>query len=148
MPHACAPPYHQGSGSHGQLFRPFGAYKHGVAVDSSHMCCVELALRRVLCTRLSSKGLLQTTLSVRMSDGYAMLMSSNKGETAVHGYMVGSQPVTAKIGLLICGLVNNQISFTLLIFVRRLFLLIKSILLKTLRLQNSRFFSQNCFGVA
>ena len=101
------------------------------------MCCVELALRRV---RLSSKGLLQTTLSVQMSDGYAMLMSSNKGETAVHGYMVGSQPVTAKIGLLICGLVNNQISFTLLIFVRRLFFLIKSILLKTLRLQNSRFF--------
>lgn len=67
-------------------------------------------------------------------------MSSNKGGTAVHGYVVGSQPVTAKIGLLICGLVNNQISFTLLIFVRRWFLLIKSILLKTLRLQNSRVF--------
>ena len=34
---------------------------------------------------LSSEGLLKTALAVQRSDGYAMLMSPNKGETAVHG---------------------------------------------------------------
>ena len=32
LPHACAQPYHAGSGSHGQLFRPTGAQQHGIAV--------------------------------------------------------------------------------------------------------------------
>ena len=32
--HTCAQPYHPGSGSHGQLFRPFGAHQHGIAVGS------------------------------------------------------------------------------------------------------------------
>ena len=34
---------------------------------------------------LGSKGPLRTALSVQRSDGYALLMSPNKGETAVHG---------------------------------------------------------------
>ena len=33
VPHACAQPYHSGSGSHGQLFRPF-AHQHCIAVGS------------------------------------------------------------------------------------------------------------------
>ena len=52
---------------------------------SSHMCCVELMLKGVLCTCLTIKGLLKTlTLSIQRSDGYAVLMSPNKGKTAVH----------------------------------------------------------------
>jgi len=67
VPHACSQPYHQGSGSHGQLF-PLG-----------DMWCVELAIRGVLCTGLGSKGLLKTALYVERSDVYAMLMSPNMG---------------------------------------------------------------------
>ena len=50
--------------------------------NSSHMCCVELAL-----TELASagKGLLYTGFPRSMTDGYAILMSPSKGETAVHG---------------------------------------------------------------
>ena len=52
---------------------------------SSHMCCVELMLKGVLCTCLTIKGLVKTlTLSIQRSDGYAVLMSPNKGKTAVH----------------------------------------------------------------
>ena len=52
---------------------------------SSHMCCVELMLKGVLCSCLTIKGLLKTlTLSIQRSDGYAVLMSPNKGKTAVH----------------------------------------------------------------
>ena len=51
----CARPYHPGSGSHDQLFR------------------------------LGSKGPLKTALTAQRSNGYAMLMSPKKGETAVHG---------------------------------------------------------------
>ena len=32
VPHVCAQPYHPGSGSHGQLFRPYWAHQHGIAV--------------------------------------------------------------------------------------------------------------------
>ena len=52
---------------------------------SSHMSCVELVLKGVLCTCLTSKEPLKTlTLSIQRSDGYAVLMSPNKGKTAVH----------------------------------------------------------------
>ena len=75
VPHACAQPYHPGSGSHGQLFRPYWSQrtftaevsakhsfkKHSFtripwencrAVPSQqlHMCYVELALKGVLCS--------------------------------------------------------------------------------------------------
>ena len=50
--------------------------------NSSHMCCVELTL-----TGLASagKGFLYTGFPLSLTDGYAMLMSPSKGETAVHG---------------------------------------------------------------
>ena len=56
---------------------------------SSHMCYVELVLKGVLLhlpdTNDTSKELLKTlTLSIQRSDGYAVLMSPNKGKTAVH----------------------------------------------------------------
>jgi len=41
----------------------------------------------------SSKGPLKTALSVQRSEGYAMLMSLNKGETAVHGDSVRKHKV-------------------------------------------------------
>ena len=85
VPNTCAQPYHPGSGSHGQLFRPswassawhsrrakIGLYRQirliylpstcrrRTAVQfpatSSHMCCAELALKRVLSTRFGSNG--------------------------------------------------------------------------------------------
>ena len=49
------------------------------------MCCMELVLKRVLCTRLGSKGPLTDSLFIQRPDRHAMLMSPNKGETAVHG---------------------------------------------------------------
>ena len=45
--------------------------------NSSHMCCVELALKRLAS---ADKGFPQSLI-----DGYAMLMSPSKGKTAVHG---------------------------------------------------------------
>ena len=45
--------------------------------NSSHKRCVELTLKGVLCTRLA--------WPVNRPDGNTMLMSPNKGETAVHG---------------------------------------------------------------
>ena len=47
--------------------------------NSSHKRCVELTLKGVLCTRL------QLAWPVHRPDGNTMLMSPNKGETAVHG---------------------------------------------------------------
>ena len=44
------------------------------------MCCVELALTGVLCTRLGT-GI----FPVQEPDGYSMLMSPNEGKTAVQG---------------------------------------------------------------
>ena len=32
VPHARAEPYRPGNGSHGQLFRPYWAHQHGIAV--------------------------------------------------------------------------------------------------------------------
>ena len=49
------------------------------------MCCMELVLKRVLCTRLGSKGPLTDSLFIQRPDRHAMLMSPNKDETAVHG---------------------------------------------------------------
>ena len=49
--------------------------------NSSHMCCVELALKG---NRLGRKGFFQG-FSGSLTDGYAMLMSPSKGKTAVHG---------------------------------------------------------------
>ena len=51
--------------------------------SSSHMCCVELALKRLA---LAGKGLLYTGFPWSLTDGYAMLMSPSKGKTAVCGY--------------------------------------------------------------
>ena len=45
--------------------------------NSSHMCCVELAL---IGLASAGKGFPRS-----LTDGYAMLMSPSKGETAVHG---------------------------------------------------------------
>ena len=45
--------------------------------NSSHMCCVELALKGLASAR---KGLARS-----LTDYYAVLMSPSKGETAVHG---------------------------------------------------------------
>ena len=50
--------------------------------NSSHMCCVELALKGLA---LAVKGLLHTGFPRSLTDGYAMLMSPNKSETALHG---------------------------------------------------------------
>ena len=96
VPHACAQPYHPGSGSHGQLFRPYwgslawhsrrvneqGKFPCKVTAlrfpaNSLHKCCVELSLKGVLArTRLSSKGLWYTGIfPVHLPVGYAMLMS-------------------------------------------------------------------------
>ena len=44
------------------------------------MCCVELALDRLPCTHLGSKGFLRRGFSP-----FAMLVGPNKGETAVCG---------------------------------------------------------------
>ena len=49
----------------------------------SHMCCVELALKRLASV---GKGLLHTGFPRSLTDGYALLMSPSKGETAVHGF--------------------------------------------------------------
>ena len=45
--------------------------------NSSHTCCVELALKGLAS---AGKGLARS-----LTDGYAMLMSPSKGETAIHG---------------------------------------------------------------
>ena len=49
--------------------------------NSSHMCCVELALKVLT----SSGNGLHTGFPWSLTDGYAMLMSPSKGKTAVHG---------------------------------------------------------------
>ena len=51
--------------------------------NSSHMYCVELSLKGVTS---AVKGLSYTgNFPVHRHDGYAILMSPNKGETAIHG---------------------------------------------------------------
>ena len=47
------------------------------------MCCVELALKGLAS---AGKGPLHTSFTQSLTDGYAMLMSPSKGETAVHGF--------------------------------------------------------------
>ena len=49
---------------------------------SSYMCCLRLGLKGVAS---EGKGVIYTGFSRSLSDGYAMLMSPSKGETAVHG---------------------------------------------------------------
>ena len=46
------------------------------------VCGVELAL---ISLASAGKGLLQTGFPLSLTDGYAILMSPSKGETAVHG---------------------------------------------------------------
>jgi len=46
------------------------------------MSCVELALKGLA---LAVKGLLHMGFPCSLTDGYAMLMSPNKSETALHG---------------------------------------------------------------
>ena len=50
--------------------------------NSSHMCCVELALKGLA---TAGKGLFYTGFPRSLTDGYAMLMSPSKGEKAAHG---------------------------------------------------------------
>ena len=66
LPHAC----------HGRTAVRFPA-------NISHMCCVELALKGLAS---AGKGLLHTSFPRSLTDGYAMLMSPSKCETAVHGF--------------------------------------------------------------
>ena len=62
--------------------------------NSSHKYCVELVLSGKLCTRLGSKGsLIHKDFPFHEPDGYAMLMSPNKGKTAVHGCHPGDMAV-------------------------------------------------------
>ena len=49
----------------------------------SRMCSVELALKGLTS---AGKGLLHTSFPRSLTDGYAMLMSPSKGETAVDGF--------------------------------------------------------------
>ena len=51
--------------------------------NSSHMSCVELALKGL---PLACRVFLYVGFPWPWTDGYAMLMSPRKGETAVHGY--------------------------------------------------------------
>ena len=53
-----------------------------IPANSSHMCCVELTLKGLAS---AGKGLLCTGFPRSLADGYVMLMSPIKGETAVHG---------------------------------------------------------------
>ena len=53
-----------------------------IPANSSHMCCVELALKGLAS---AGKGPLYTGFPRSLTDGYVMLMSPIKGETAVHG---------------------------------------------------------------
>ena len=50
--------------------------------NSSHKCRVELALKGLVS---AGKGVLYTSLRQSLTKGYAMLMCSSNGETAVHG---------------------------------------------------------------
>ena len=88
---------------------------------SSHMCCVELALKEVLCTRLGSEG--QTTyiglLVLFLPNGYPMLMRPNKAETAIHGchcpgvMAVRMRKVLARpwVGVRVCHLLLSLLPF-------------------------------------
>ena len=49
--------------------------------NSSHMCCVELGLKELA---TAGKGLFYMGFRGSLTDGYAMLMSPSKGETAAH----------------------------------------------------------------
>ena len=76
VPRACAQPYHPGSGSHGQLFRAYWGssawHSHPVNERGKSPCIKDPLLQR------------RVIFSVHWLGGYAMLMSPNKGETAVH----------------------------------------------------------------
>ena len=65
---------------------PWENCRAALSPDSSHMCCVELSLKAVLALASAVKSLWYTGIfPVHWPDGYAMLISPNKGETAVHG---------------------------------------------------------------
>ena len=65
-----------------QVWKFFG----GCFSNRYRMRCVELSLKGMLALALAVKGLWYTGIfPVQWPDGYAMLMSPNKGETAVHG---------------------------------------------------------------
>ena len=50
------------------------------------MCCVELALDRLLCTHLGSNGFFETrVIPVHKPNGFATLVGPSKGENAVCG---------------------------------------------------------------
>ena len=68
-------------------------FEQGEAVErfsanSSHLCCVELGLKGVhlICTLLGSNWQLKMGLTVQTPDGFAMLISFDKGKTVVHGH--------------------------------------------------------------
>lgn len=68
-------------------------FEQGEAVErfsanSSHLCCVEVALKGVLliCTLLGSNVQLKMGLTVQTPDVFVMLISFDKGKTVVHGH--------------------------------------------------------------
>ena len=73
--------------------------------NSSHMCSVELALNGLAS---AGKCLLYTGFPQSLTDGYAMLMSPSKGETAVQGcrcprdMAVHMQEVMASVWVGVC----------------------------------------------
>ena len=52
----------------------------------AHTCCVELALKGVLCTCLGIRADYIGLLVLLLPDSYAMQIRPNKAETAVHGW--------------------------------------------------------------
>ena len=115
VPYACAQPYHPGSGSHGQLFRPYrsssawqsprvnGRGKNprikdflvNFLIPPPYACRGRTVLRfptnryHLFTVELAFKEVLCTRLvserSKVLPDGYTMLMSPNDGETATRG---------------------------------------------------------------
>ena len=69
--------------------------------NSSHKRCVELTLKGVLCTRLA--------WPVHRPDGNTMLMSPNKGETAVHGCPCPGDMAVRMREALICQQTNRPL---------------------------------------
>ena len=70
--------------------------------NSSHICCVELALVS------AGKGLLYAGFPRSLADSYAMLTTPSEGETAVHGchcprdMAVGMREVMARPWVGVC----------------------------------------------
>ena len=87
VPHARAQPYHPGSGSHGQLFRPYWAHQYGIAV-------IVLSLSRIKMSKIqvnrqwrqSACSLRGRPLKGKGKDGSAKgAQGKGKGNSPPHG---------------------------------------------------------------